>query len=282
MSEKQNPEAYEKVVDLLENMEVDPLTKERIFKRVANKMETGTIQPENTKKDAIAMLNKKWKTAAATAAAVIIIGGALSTTSYAQGMFESILARFQVGNMKIVQTDKERPAPETNVPARQDKAAESGEIKLPEQPKLTVQEARAATGMNFPVPAWTAGFEYSNTVIQAKTMVEVQYSQGEKTVNFLISKGGENGIETTGEVKTEVIAGKKVYFANGIVLWEDNGFTVELYAQEDFDTASLEKIIKSFAVGKPLTQDEIDKAKSVLDKGLNSEKTGPAPAPASN
>ncbi|SEG64475.1 hypothetical protein [Paenibacillus sp. UNC499MF] len=282
MSEKQNPEACENVVDLLENMEVDPLTKERIFKRVANKLETGTIQPENTKKDAITMLNKKWKTAAATAAAVIIIGGALSTTSYAQGMFDSILARFQVGNMKIVQTDKERPAPETNVPAQQDKAAEPGEIKLPEQPKLTVQEARAATGMNFPVPAWIADFEYSNTVIQAKTMVEVQYRQGEKTVNFLISKGGENGIETTDEVKTEVIAGKKVYFANGIVLWEDNGFTVELYAQEDFDTASLEKIIKSFAVGKPLTQEEIDKAKSTLDTSLNSEKSGPAPAPASN
>lgn len=52
-------------------------------------------------------------------------------------------------------------------------------------------------------------------------MVEVQYAQDEKTVKFLISKGGENGIETTGEVKKEIIKGTTVYFANGIVIWED-------------------------------------------------------------
>ncbi|WP_339219227.1 hypothetical protein [Paenibacillus sp. FSL W7-1332] len=32
-------------------------------------------------------------------------------------------------------------------------------------------------------------------------MAEVQFNKGEETVNFLISKGGENGIGTTGEVK---------------------------------------------------------------------------------
>jgi len=34
-------------------------------------------------------------------------------------------------------------------------------------------------------------------------MAEVQFEKGEKTINFLISQGGENGISTTDEVKKE-------------------------------------------------------------------------------
>jgi len=282
MSEKQDPKVNDRVVHLLENMELDNrLAKERIFKRLVNKMETGTLQTQNTKKDGISMLKRKWKTVAAATAAVIFIGGALSTTSYAQGMIQSILARFQVGNLEIVQYDKELPVSETNGASEQDnRGTESGVVELPIQPKLTIQEARLATGMNFPAPSWVADYQYVNTVIHAKSMVEVQYNQDEKTVNFLISQGGENGIGTTDTVKTEVIAGKKVYFANGIVIWENEGYTVELYAREDFDSVTLEKMISSFEIGEPLTKEEIEKAKGTLEGALQSEKAGPAPAPA--
>ncbi|USG65832.1 hypothetical protein NDK47_00160 [Brevibacillus ruminantium] len=283
MSEKHDPKAYKDVVDLLENTETDnTLAKERIYKRLVNKIETGNIQPQHTKKDGITMMKRKWKTAAAAVAAVVLIGGALSTTSYAQEMIQSILARFQVGNMEIVQYDKELPVPGANASAGQDRGAESGVVELPASPKLTLQEARSAIGMNFPAPSWVADFEYVNTVIHGKTMVEAQYKQGEKTVNFLISQGGENGIGTTGPVKTEVIDGTKVYFANGIVIWEEKGFTVEMYARDDFDTVTLGKIINSFAVGEPLTQEEIDKAKANWDSTVQTEKAGPAPAPAGN
>jgi len=281
MSEKHDPKALERVVHLLENMELDNhLAKERVFKRLVNKMETGTIQPQRTKEDGISMMKRKWKTVAAATAAIIFIGGALSTSSYAQGMIQSILARFQVGNLEIVQYDKELPASETVGSVEQDRETGSSVVELPIQPKLTLREARLATGMNFPAPSWVADYEYVNTVVHDKAMVEVQYKQEEKTVNFLISHGGENGIGTTDTVKTEVIAGKKVYFANGIVIWENEGYTVELYAREDFDFVTLGKIINSFEMGEPLTQKEIDNAKGLLESSMQSEKAGPAPAPA--
>jgi len=281
MSEKRDPKSFERVVHLLEDMELDNhLAKERIFKRLVNKMETGMIQPQHTKKDGISMMKRRWKTVAAATAAIIFIGGALSTNSYAQGMIQSILARFQVGNLEIVQYDKELPPSETAGSVEQDREAVSNVVELPIQPKLTLQEARLATGMNFPAPSWVADFAYVNTVIHGKSMVEVQYKQNEKTANFLISHGGENGIGTSGEVKTEVIAGKKVYFANGIVIWENEGYTVELYAREDFDSVTLEKIISSFEIGEPLTQEEVKKAQGLFESLLQSEKAGPAPAPA--
>lgn len=281
MSEKHDPKTYGNIVELLEKAEINnSLAKERIYKRLVNKIETGTIQLQNTKKGGKALMNRKWKTAAAAAAVIVLIGGALSTTSYAQGMIQSILARFQVGNMEIVQY-KELPVSEKSVSAGQDRGADSAVTEWPASPKLTLQEARLATGMNFPAPSWIADYEYVNTVIHGKTMVEVKYSHGEKTANFLISQGGENGIGTTDPVKTEVIEGAKVYFANGIVIWEHEGFTVELYTRDDFDTATLGKIIKGFAVGAPPTQEEIDMAKSKGDSMTQTEKAGPAPAPAS-
>ncbi|MGG0938593.1 hypothetical protein [Brevibacillus centrosporus] len=280
MSKKHNWEDCRDAVDLLKKSEIErTLAKERIYKRLLQKIEAGEVQPQDLKKDGMTMMKRKWKTATAAAVALMLIGGALSTTSYAQGMIQSILARFQVGNMEIVQVDKERPAVESHESVDQEKAAESREVELPAQPKLSLEEARTTIGINFPAPTWMADFAYVNTVIHGKSMVEVQYSQGEKTVNFLISQGGENGIETTGQVKTEVLAGKKVYYANGIVIWEDEDFTVEMYAREDFDTATLETIIKSFAVGKPLTQQQIDHAKANLDSVIQTERARQA-APA--
>ncbi|MDF2723040.1 MAG: hypothetical protein K0Q59_2715 [Paenibacillus sp.] len=276
MNNKQDLKPFDDVIDLLENTKLEnPLAKERIHRRLVHKIETQTISPKNTIRDGMITMNKTWKTAAAAVLGVMLIGGALSTTSYAQGMMQSILAKFHVGNMDIVQVDKELPAPANNASA-QKQGSDTGRVELPPRATLTVDEARAAVGMNFPAPSWMADFKYVNTVVHGKTMVEVQYAQGEKSVNFLISQGGKNGITTTGEVKTETIDGIRLYFANGIVIWENRGFTVEMYAMEDFDADALKKIVKSFAVGNPLTQEQINKAQSNADSLIQTQRAAPA------
>jgi len=278
MNNKQDLKAFEDVIDLLENTKLDnPLAKERIHRCLVHKIETQTISPKNTMRDGITTMNRTWKTATVAVLGVVLIGGVLSTTSYAQGMMQSILAKFQVGNMDIIQVDKELPASAKNASA-QKQGSETDRVELPPLPTMTVDEARTAVGMNFPAPSWMADFKYVNTVIHGKTMVEVQYAQGEKSVNFLISQGGKNGIETTGEVKTEMIDGTQLYFANGIVIWEDKGFTVEMYAMDDFNADTLEKIVKSFGVGKPLTQEQINKSQSNVDNLIQTQRAAPAPA----
>ncbi|MBE1442639.1 hypothetical protein [Paenibacillus sp. OAS669] len=278
MNNKQDLKAFEDVIDLLENTKLDnPLAKERIHRCLVHKIETQTISPKNTMRDGITTMNRTWKTATVAVLGVVLIGGVLSTTSYAQGMMQSILAKFQVGNMDIIQVDKELPASAKNASA-QKQGSETDRVELPPLPTMTVDEARTAVGMNFPAPSWMADFKYVNTVIHGKTMVEVQYAQGEKSVNFLISQGGKNGIETTGEVKTEMIDGTQLYFANGIVIWEDKGFTVEMYAMDDFDADTLKKIVKSFGVGKPLTQEQINKSQSNVDNLIQTQRAAPAPA----
>jgi len=277
MNNKQDLKPFEDVIDLLENTKLDnPFAKERIHRRLVHKIETKTISPKNTMRDGMTTMNRIWKTATVAVLGVVLIGG-LSTTSYAQGIVQSILAKFHVGNMDIVQVDKELPASAQNASA-QKQGSDTGSVELPPQPMMTVDEARTAVGMNFPAPSWMADFKYVNTVIHGKTMVEVQYAQGEKSVNFLISQGGKNEIETTGEVKTEMIDGTQLYFANGIVFWEDKEFTVEMYAMDDFDADTLKKIVKSFAVGKPLTQEQINKSQSNVDNLIQTQGAAPAPA----
>jgi hypothetical protein len=77
----------------------------------------------------------------------------------------------------------------------------------------------------------------------------VQYAKEGDVISLLISKGGENGIGTKDEVRTESIAGTTIYFANGIVIWEYDGFTYELYqtAEDGFDSATLGRIIGSMS-----------------------------------
>ncbi|MGG1556455.1 hypothetical protein [Paenibacillus ferrarius] len=278
MSKKHDLKPFEDVIDLLENTKLaNPLAKERIHRRLVHKIETQTISPKNTMRDGITTMNRTWKTATVAVLGVVLIGGVLSTTSYAQGMMQSIFAKFHVGNMEIVQVDKELPASAKNASA-QNQGSETDRVELLPQPTMTVDEARSAVGMNFPAPSWMADFKYVNTVIHGKTMVEVQYAQGEKSVNFLISQGGKNGIETTGEVKKEMIDGTELYFANGIVIWEDKGFTVEMYAMDDFDADTLKKIVKSFGVGKPLTQEQMNKSQSNVDNLIQTQRAAPAPA----
>ncbi len=253
MKNKQDIDKFSDLTNLLTNLELtDKAPKDRIYNRLTFKMRSGTIQPNFMKRDEILKKKYTWKTVTVSAMAVAILTGGFSTTSFAQNMMETIRERFQVGNMQIVQYDKEQTVSAGNSESEQAEADASREVQLPVRPNLTVEEARAAMGLNFPAPSWLADYKYVNTVIHGNNMAEVQFEKGEKSINFLISKGGENGIGTTDEVKKEVIKGTTVYFANGIVIWENNGFTVELYAQDDFDTTTLGKIIENFKVGAPL------------------------------
>ena len=207
------------------------------------------------------MKHAKWRKGLIASSLVLCLGGAFSTTSYAHDLFQSIAAKFQVGNMTITKYEGEIPA-SFNSPSA-DAEKESGQpVEVQTPASLSVDEARAALGLNFPAPTWIGSYEYVNSVLHGTTMAEVQYASGDQSVNFLISKGGENEILTTDEVTTERIGGTEVYKANGIVMWESQGFTVEMYAREDFDNVTLGKIIDSFSVGapvKPLTEDEAAK-----------------------
>lgn len=250
MRSKHNLEEFRDLTNILTNLELDDsASKERIYNRLVFKMQTGTIQPNHTKKGEIHMKNTKWKSLAVSAIAIVCLCGAFSTTSFAQGMIQSILARFQVGNMEITQFDRELPTKVT--PAEVKKPdSEARAIQMEAPPQITVEKARADTGIDFPTPQWLSDhYQFVNCVVQGKQMIEVQYKKEGDFISLLISRGGKNGIGTTDEVKTETIDGTKVYFANGIVLWEHQGFTYELYqmTEKDFDTKTLGQIIKSLS-----------------------------------
>ncbi|QQZ61772.1 hypothetical protein JI735_03235 [Paenibacillus sonchi] len=279
MSKTQDAEHLRKLSELLEHMDLDnSASREKIHHRLIHKMETGSIAAQNLKKDGVFMKKSKWRTGIVVACSVVTLGGAFSATSYAQEMFKSIVAQFQVGNMKITQYDEEVPASPADSTTSETAGNESGVIELPTPPDLTVQEARAVLDINFPAPASLLDYKFVSCTIQGDSMIGVNYAKGEETVNFLISKGGDNGISTAGAVTTEIINGTKVYHANGIVIWEQKGFTVELYSQKDFDSAVLGTIIDSFTVGPPLKQEEIDKAKKKVESSDTSSVAAPAPA----
>jgi hypothetical protein len=247
MSKQDDLSAFKDIADRLENVKPDTLARERVRHRVIHTMQTGTIARTGVKKEGINVKKITWKPIAAFAAAFICLAGIYSTTSYAQNFVQSIKARFTVGNLSITQVDKELPPPPAPASPSSGRGSAEGRVELPTPPKLTVDDARSALGMNFPAPTWMPDYEFVNCVLHGKSMAEVQYRKGDETVNFLISKGGENGISTTDEVKTQTIDGKTVYFANGIVIWEDKGYTVELYSQRDFDADTLGKIVAGFA-----------------------------------
>lgn len=265
MNKKQDLREFRKVTDLLRATEVDGSEhKDRIYKRLKFKLEAGTIQKIDTKQeeDGILMRKHKWKSITVSAVAVIILCGAFSTTSFAQGMIQSILARFQVGNMEITQYDRELPVVKENssVDNKREEATVGPAPVSPDSPektqrgvapkKMTVKEAREALGIDFPTPGWMSDYQYVNSVIQGEQMVEVQYAKGDEIISLLISTGSKNGISTTDQVKIETISGHKVYFANGIVIWEHEGFTYEMYqmAEKDFDNEAIGKIIDSLSV----------------------------------
>ncbi|MFM9282372.1 hypothetical protein [Paenibacillus jiagnxiensis] len=274
MNKKNNLTEFSKTIELLENEEQGSDTsKARIYNRLIYKLDHGAMKPQSGEKDGITMKKSSWRTALVIGSVVICLGGAFSTTTYAQDIFQSILAKFKVGNLEITQYDKEiPPASPSSTSSKDAESVRSGDTEMPAPTKLTIDEARSALGMNFPAPGWVADYKFENSVLQGTSMVEVQYNSGDKAVNFLISKGGENGIGTTEDVKTEVINGTTVYFANGIVIWEEKGFTVEMYSQIDFDKSTLGKIIDSFSVGAPVEPVNAD----VVNKNVEKSRSGAA------
>ncbi|ULL18532.1 hypothetical protein DVH26_31130 [Paenibacillus sp. H1-7] len=250
MSRKRDIKQFRELTEWLARTEIDDAgSQDRTFNRLKFKMETGTIQPHQTTKDGISMKKTKWKSIAVSAMAVVCLGGAFATTSSAQEMLASIMARFQVGNMEITQY-KELPEIEPKSTDAKQQTGEARSVQREAPPKLTLKEARTATGMNFPAPTWLSeSYKLVNVVVQGSKMVEVQYEKEGDFISLLISTGGNNGISTEGEVKTETIGGKTVYFANGIVIWEQDGFTYELYqmSEQSFDAAAIGSIIGSMS-----------------------------------
>ncbi|MFP4978290.1 hypothetical protein ACE6ED_22985 [Paenibacillus sp. CN-4] len=279
MNNNEESASFRQMIELLEQTEPDYMAaKERGYRRLMDKLNNESVLPRSKQNTGFTRSNKVWK-AAAVASVVICLVGVFSTTSYAHEMLQSILARFQVGNLEITQYDKEPQAPlsaATSSGTAGEGGSASGVIELPVSPKLTIDQARSALGLNFPAPGWMGDYEYVNTILHGDTMAEVQYISGDKTINFLISKGGDNGIGTTGEVTTEEIGGTTVYHANGIVIWEQEEYTVELYSREDLDRDTLGRIIGSFALGDPIDQH----APRTGEANLPERGAAPAPAPA--
>lgn len=284
MNNERDMRQFGALTDLLSKAAPDgEAEKERIYRHLLRKLEKGTLESKYTIKDDLSMRTKKWKTVAATAAALVCLTGVFATTSYAQEMVQSILARFQVGNLQITQYDRELPrtanltteqaeraerseqaeragkAGQAESGVRAEEQAQVGPAPVPPEQagrvqgtapaKMTLDEARSAWGVDFPAPTWMAEYEFVNCVRHGGRMVEVQYKNGDEVISLLISQGGENGIGTTEEVKTETIGGSTVYFANGIVIWEHDGFTFELYqmAENNFDAAAIGNIIASLS-----------------------------------
>lgn len=250
MKNKQDQNDFRQLESLLTNAELDDTgSKDKIFNRLRLKMETGRIQSLDIKKERINMKKTKWVSVAVSAFAVVLFSGVFSSTSYGQEMIKNIIARFQVGNMEILQYDKALPNP-TNA------NEQVTQVQVPAKeasPKLSLEEARKSAGWDFPVPTWMPGnYQYVNTEIYGKDMVNVQFKNEKYFLTLLISQGGEVEIGTTDKVRIETIGKNKVYFANGIVIWEKDGVTFEMYQMEekDFDNETMGKIIDSLSTEK--------------------------------
>ncbi|WP_051302258.1 hypothetical protein [Salibacterium aidingense] len=257
MSEKKpNDEDLKEVQRLLITTEVDEdKHKEKIYNQVKYKMQTETLHNNNQKKDVFFMKKKMKHIAIVTTVSVCLVGG-FSTTTYGQEMIESIMDRFQIGDMEVTQYDQ-LPVNETN----NDENASDTDREEVHKPSVSLEEARDTMETDFGVPTQMPdGSELSKIVMPPQDAfdVELQYTKEDELVSSLLISEGDKGISTDEEVKKEDIADKTVYFVNGIVLWEHEGLTYELYqmSEEGFGTDSLEKIIWSLASGEEYSEAE--------------------------
>jgi len=252
MAEEQNIDEFKEVCALLVNTDVNAeMHRERIYNRLEFQIETGVIQQNNEKMEGIYMKRSFNKSIAVAVLTGVCLVGGFSTTALGQGIIQSVVGYFQVGNMTITQYDKELPKIESS--AKGDKNAVRGNTEQ----ITTIKEARTNMKIDFVVPTWLPeGYKYMKSVMHGDNAVELVYSKDENLVSLLLSKG-ENGISTTGVVKTETIAGKSVYFANGIVLWEQDGLTYELYqmSEKNSDLETLGKIIGTMSTEADLNNE---------------------------
>jgi hypothetical protein len=245
VSKKINLDEFREISNLLENADVDDdLSRERIYNRVRYKMETKSIYTDFTEGDNIQMnknrrRNMRKSVAIAVLALVCLVGG-FSVTAYGKEVIHNIIASFQAGNIEITQYDK---LPEV------DAEADGGKKTVGESTAkyTSIEDARSEMGVYFAVPNWLPeGFSYTASILHSENAVELQYNnEGDGTFFSLLITKGENGIATEGDVKEETIAGQKVYFANGITLWGQDGLNYELYytGEKDFDREILENML---------------------------------------
>lgn len=262
MAEKYNTDEFDGISRLLENAEVnDEMHKEKIYNGIKFKMETGAILKNNRKKDDIDMKKNFRKSVVIAVMALVCLVGGFSATAYGQETIQNIIAHFKAGNITITQY-KEMPdyKPVDNSDKKPDPKNESR--------VTTVEEARTTMKIDFAVPTWLPeGYVYTKSVQHSVNGVELVYAKGDDCVLSLLISKGENGIGTTDDVKKETIAGNTVYFANGIVLWGQDGLTYELYQMggEDFDKDVLDKIISTMSA-ETTYSDGLSSIKAKIDQ----------------
>lgn len=278
MSKKINLDEFREISSLLENADVDDsLSRERIYNRVRYKMETGSIYTDFTEGDKIHMnknirRNLRKSVAVAVLALVCLVGG-LSATAYGKEIVHNIIASFRAGNIEITQYDK---LPEV------DAGAGGGKRTVGESTVeyTSIEGARNEMGVYFAVPNWLPeGFSYTASILHSEKAVELQYNhESDGTFFSLLITKGDNGISTEKDVREETIAGQKVYFANGIILWGQDGLNYELYytGEKDLDKEILENMLGNMTY-KEVSYDKAPPESSENERDLANQE-GAAPA----
>jgi hypothetical protein len=200
------------------------------------------------------MKTQKRKGLAIAAALVCVIG--MTTAAYASGFAQRIIGHFQVGGIEITQIEDEfpdhvalsRPGGSTEdvaePEARTARAVDVASV-------VSIAEAREALGDDFAIPSlMPAGYERTGCLLHGageNKTAELQYAGADGDMISILISSGENGIQTSGDVRVRKMDGVEVYYANGIVLWEKGGFTYELYhmGATELDDAAIGGIIGS-------------------------------------
>lgn len=253
---------YGELGNQLRNITVDEnLYKEKIYRHIKYKLESGTLLNTMKEREKSVKKNHIRKTVLASMIALVCLVGGFSATAYGQEIIQSILAQFHVGKITITQYDKSVPKSGTS--------SKNGARQIDTSKNSTIKDSRMVIKVNFEVPAWLPeGYQYTKCVLHSEKCVELVFAKGNDLFSLLITSSS-NGIDTSDKVDRQVIAGKDVYFANGIVLWEQDHLNYELYQMggKDFDHNTLEEIMKSMTTG-PVKYDTI--------KSSESEVAGPA------
>ncbi|MDR0382190.1 MAG: DUF4367 domain-containing protein [Oscillospiraceae bacterium] len=230
----------------LTNIPSEP-TKRRAYKRLVSQIQAGSLDGDTREKmeDTVVKTRKTRKILLIAAALACVVG--MTTAAYASGIAQKIIARFQVGGMEITRVEEELPVYEAPASGgEEDRTADGGARNL------SLSEARDGLGGNFAAPRQLPeGYAQTGCVLHgaegAHKAVELQYGNAGGDLISLLISAGENGIQTTEEVRVRTVGEVEIYYANGIVLWEYDGFTYELYhmGTVDLDDAAIDGMVGS-------------------------------------
>ena len=249
MKHEYKPGDFPELVDMLANTPASPPeARERVHRTLMCKLAASAGDQNDLNKKELFMKNITVMKVFRIALVVVCIA-ALATTAYATGLVQTIINRFQVGSMEIRQVDRY----EEDV-SQLEMSDEAGtrEAGLRADGRYdSLSAAQEATGVSFPVPeSAISGYSFVNCAVHGadSLLLELQYANPDSgDIYSLLISDSENGIETTDEVMVKEIEGINVYYANGIVMWELNGVTYELYQMggEDFDDDIISGVIAS-------------------------------------